>query len=485
MNRGKLLWPLGASLVASGLPIIFSGLIGALAYHEYQFSTPLVTIGLLYIALGVLFYRKYYTRLRLWEAVAITTLIWILTPLLGAIPFYTIIHIPLIDSVFESVSAWTTTGLTIFTGEPSSWDGSYVPSVGELPESFKWLRTLTQWEGGLGIVIFTIAILAPPGVSVAVLYLAEGKFERLEASLKRSTILMGQIYMILTLIGVALFTAAGMPLVDAIHHSMTGVATAGFSTHDESLGFYYTTPILAAGMVVVMLGAISFSDHYNILRLRLSSLLESVELKAQLTILALASAAGLALWIRDPVLHSSMQPIDVVFNIVSTSATAGFQSTSLEQAGPGYKILLAVLALIGGSAFSTAGGIKVLRILVAMKSISIEASKTMHPPGFKPNKRLGKYLLGEDLALRTLAAIAAILATYLTLVIIMMIVAPFISPEDAMLEIASAMGNVGVSSGITSASASTQVKLILIAAMSLGRLEVTAYLITLKSITKL
>ncbi|MCE4602184.1 MAG: TrkH family potassium uptake protein [Desulfurococcales archaeon] len=485
MKPGRLLWPLGASLVAAGLPILSSGVISATLYGEAWPGWSLTLLGTTYLLAGLLLYKKYYSRLHLWEAVTATTLIWIITPILGAAPFYMLLHIPLLDSLFESVSAWTTTGLTIFTGEPSSSGGVYVPSVEELPEAFKWLRTLTQWEGGLGIVVFTIAVLAPPGISVAVLYLAEGRFERLEASLKRSAMIMGEIYVLITLAGIALFTAAGMPLEDAVHHSMTGVATAGFSTHSDSLGFYHTTPVLMAGMMVVMLGAISFSDHYNLLRLKLSSLRESVELKAQMLLLVASVLAGLALWERDPRLNVSMQPIDVVFNIVSTSATAGFQSSSLSESGPGYKLLLAVLALIGGSAFSTAGGIKVLRILVAMKSIMIEASKTMYPPGYMPNKRLGKYIVGEDLALRTLAVIAAILATYTILVITLLIAVPRIRLEDAMLEVASAMGNVGISSGITSAAASPQVKAILIVAMSLGRLEVIAYLIAIKSLAKL
>ncbi len=484
MARVRIIWPLGASLVAAGLPIFFSGLLGVFVYREYQPGLPLTLLGTVYIVAGLVLYRKFYSRLHLWEAVTSTTIIWIITPILGSLPFYTIIHIPLLDSVFESVSAWTTTGLTILTGEPSSSGGVYVPSIEEMPESFKWLRTLTQWEGGLGIVIFTIAVLAPPGVSVALLYLAEGKFERLEASLKKSAVIMGEIYLILTLLGVALFTLAGMPLEDSIHHAMTGVATAGFSTHSSSLGYYDTPSILLAGMIVVMLGAISFSDHHNILRLRLSSLRESIELKAQIIILTIAILVGLALWDRDPRLHSAMQPIDVVFNIVSTSATAGFQSSSLADTGAGYKLLLTILALIGGSAFSTAGGIKVLRILVAMKSIGIEASKTIHPPGYMPNKKLGKYIIGEELALRTLATITAILAAYTILVTAMLIATPSISLEDSMLEVASAMGNVGVSSGVTSASVEPAAKLILIVAMSLGRLEVIAYLITIRVILK-
>lgn len=473
------MWPLGAAMVAAGLPALASGAIGA--YSGEPEGRVLLASGLLLTLAGFALYRRFYTRIRMHEAIMSTVAIWILTPLMGSLP-YLILHIPFIDAVFESVSAWTTTGLTIFTG---GYDGGlYVPMVEELPESFKWLRTLTQWEGGLGIVVFTVAVLAPPGVSVAVLYLAEGKFERLEASLKRTAMLMGWIYVVLTLVAFILFYAAGMPAVDALHHAMTGVATAGFSTHSESLGYYHTLPVLAAGMIVVMLGAVSFNDHYNILRLRLGKLRESVELKAQLALLALFSLAGLALWVRDPVLREAMEPVDVVFNIVSTSATAGFQSSSLAPADPGYKMLLAVASLIGGSAFSTAGGIKVLRVLVALKAVSMEASRAVHPAGYKPNRRLGKYVLDEDLLMKTLATTAAMLVAYTLLTIAMTIAVPGYSLEDVMLEVASAMGNVGVSSGITGATAPASAKIILIAAMLLGRLEVITYIMALHGMAR-
>ncbi len=441
----------------------------------------LASIGLLMVLLGVTVYRLLYSRIRMHEAILATVAIWILTPLLGSLP-YLMLHIPFIDAVFESVSAWTTTGLTIFTGEQSG--GAYVPRIEELPDSFKWLRTLTQWEGGLGIVVFTIAVLAPPGVSVAVLYLAEGRFERLEASLKKTAVLMGWIYVMLTIIGFVLFYLAGMPWEDALHHAMTGVATAGFSTHSESLGYYHTTPVLSAGMIIVMLGAISFSDHYNVLRLRWGRLKESVELKAQIAMIAVFTLIGLLLWIRDPRLHVAMEPIDVVFNIVSSSATAGFQSSSLSDAGSGFKMLLAVASLIGGSAFSTAGGIKVLRVLVALKAIAIEASKAVHPHGYKPNRRLGRYILDEDLLLKTLATTAAMLLAYTLLTMALVIAVPMYSLEDAALEVASAMGNVGISSGITGAGMPVAAKTVLIAAMLLGRLEVITYVMAIQGAVK-
>ncbi len=341
-----------------------------------------------------------------------------------------------------------------------------------------------QWEGGLGIVIFTIALLAPPGVSVARLYLAEGKFERLEASLRRSAVKMGIIYAILTIFGTILFLLAGMPFYDAIQHSMTGIATAGFSTHTESLGYYLQqgkAMVLVAGAIIMFLGAMNFNDHYSILTGRLRNLKNSIELQAQLLIIGISITFTYLVWIRDPVFHEKYSFLQAWFHVVSAFATAGFQAADIHIAPESYKVLLAILSIIGGSAFSTAGGIKVLRLLISMKSIGYEADLAVHPQGYVPRRRLGKYILDEDTVRKTLATVAAFILTYTILVLALSGLYPRLYDlGDVAFEIASAMGNVGLSAGISAASAPIGAKVILILAMLLGRLEVVAYLAALK-----
>ncbi len=483
--RREATWIMGMAAIASSLPLIGSGLIG-IAYSvgrpaSIYSSLILLAFGLSYMSLGVALYKKGLgARIDMGEAVALTAVVWIIVPLLSAIPFMKAAGIPFIDSLFESVSGWSTTGLTILSGEASSWAGAYVPRIEELDPPLVFWRTLMQWEGGLGIVIFTIAVLAPPGVSAASLYLAEGKFERLEASFKRSAVLMGLIYVVLTIASIALFAISGMPLLDSIHHAMTGIATAGFSTHSESLSYYVNSPyVLVAAMIVMFLGSVSFSDHYNVLRLKLGRLKKSVELKAQAAILATASLAGLLMWAQNPSFKEAYTPLTVVFHVVSASATAGFQAGNLHSASESFKVLLAILCIIGGSAFSTAGGVKVMRILIAFKSVSMEADKLIHPPGYVPKRMLGSYMLDEELVRKTLATITIFTFTYAILVLATISIAPYYDPVDVIFEIASAMGNVGLTSGISSASAPTAVKSILIIAMLLGRLEVLAYIVAI------
>ncbi|MCE4609583.1 MAG: TrkH family potassium uptake protein [Desulfurococcales archaeon] len=483
----RLAWVTGLAIMATSLSLLAAGIYGLIRYdfgysYEQWPGTVMFLSGLLFIVVGWILYNVGRgATIRQKEAILTTVLLWLLIPLLAALPFKIAAGIPYIDAAFESVSGWTTTGLTILTGEPSSWHGVYVPSVDEVPDTIKIWRTLMQWEGGLGIVILTIAILAPPGVSAAVLYLAEGKFERLEASFKRTAVLMAVIYLILTGIGILLFVSAGTSVYDAVNHAMTGIATAGFSPHSSSLGYYMDKPgVLFAGMIVMFLGAVSFSDHYNMLRGNFSQVFTSIELRAQLSIIALSILFSVMAWKLYSSFHNSYSLLQVVFHVVSAFATAGFQAGNLHSTPEAYKLLLAVLSIIGGSAFSTAGGIKVLRLIIAAKAISMESDLLTHPPGYVPRRTVGKYFLDETLVRRTLATVAAFIGAYTLLVMTLALVAPQYDLGDIIFEVASAMGNVGLSTGISAASAAVSVKLILIAAMLLGRLEVITYLVVIR-----
>jgi trk system potassium uptake protein TrkH len=482
------MWVLGLAIMVSSFSLLASGVYGLIlelrgATQEHWAWRSMLGYGVLYLVLGTLLYRHGSSEIRrAKEALAITVLVWILIPLLDAVPFMAALNIPYLDAAFESVSGWTTTGLTILSGEPSSVRGIYVPLVDEIPETLKLWRTLMQWEGGLGIVILTVAVLAPPGVSAAVLYLAEGKFEKLEASFKKTSVLMGVIYVILTAFSILLFLIAGMSLGDSIHHAMTGIATAGFSPHSQSLGYYMSKPaVLVAGMIVMMMGAISFADHYNILKGNFAALKRSLELQAQIVILVLAGLFSYFVWVLNPSFQAKYSLLQVFFHVDSAFATAGFQAGDLHSVPEAYKLVLAVLSIIGGSAFSTAGGIKVLRVLIAAKSISLEADLVIKPPGYVPKRRLGKYTVNEVIIRRTLATVTAFISTYVFLSMMLSLLVPSYDLGDVFLEVASAMGNVGLSTGISAAAAPVSAKIILIAAMLLGRLEVITYLIVLKA----
>ncbi len=478
---------IGYILTVTSTALLASGLYGLFLFifkdvrAELDSALIMTAYGMAYLITGVLLSKLPRASLKPPTAVSITVLAWVLIPILEAIPFSRALKIPYIDGLFESVSGWTTTGLTILTGQPSSWHGIYVPRVEQIPKTLQVWRTLMQWEGGLGIVVFTVGIMAQPGISAAALYLAEGRQEKIEASVRATAEKALIIYSALTGIGAALFYLAGMNIYDAISHSMTGIATAGFSTHTQSLGYYLNKPaVLIVAMLVMYWGAMNFKDHYALFTGRFKYLKDSIESKAQALIVGSSIVVAIVLWKVNPTMEKDFNLLQIVFHVVSSSATAGFQAGNLAKADDAYKILLAGLALLGGSAFSTAGGIKILRLVIATRTIGIESGMLLHPPGYRPRVKLGRYYIDGDLIRRVLAVMTAMLLTHLFLSMALSGLYPQYSIADSMFEVASAMGNVGLSVGITSAAAPVGAKIILILAMLLGRLEVVTYFVALR-----
>jgi trk system potassium uptake protein TrkH len=365
----------------------------AVSGDEFMVAAEFGGWGLIMMLLGLALSRITPPPLTRGSAIVITVVIWLLVPLLSSIPLASALRISVVDALFEAVAGWTTTGLTIMLGAPSS-QGGYVPSISELPETVKIWRALIQWEGGVGIVVFTIAFLARPGISAAALYLAEGRYERLEASLRRSAFKMAQVYMVFTVIGVAAMVLAGMDLYDSVLHTMTAISTAGFSTYDESIGaFKGQLPIYAVTLAIAFLGATSFVDLDNIMNLRLRKLLQSPELKAQVALALAAALLAALIWARSPEMRVEYSVADAIYNALSALTTVGYSTASLEPASSAYIVLLIVLSFIGGSAFSTAGGIKILRLLIVVKAIEIEVKSLVMPRGYVPRRRLGSFKL--------------------------------------------------------------------------------------------
>ena len=475
----------GLAIGTSSLSLIGAGVYGLVAVgNEGRVATLFLTLGIAYLLIGLSLSRIEVRGLTIGEGVLLTILVWLTVPALTGVALVLTLGIPFIDAYFESVGGWTTTGLTIMSGEASSWGGVYVPSVSELPETVKMWRSIMQWLGGLGIIVFTIALLARPGISAAVLYVAEGRYERLEASLRRSAYKLGIIYTVLTVIGVLIIYASGASLVDAVHFSMTAISTAGFTPYTESIAHYISnTWVLVTTLIVSFLGAMSFSDHNNILTLRLSRLKDSIELKVQLLILVIAVAGTWILYERDTILMQAYTLRQAIYDAVSAYTTVGFQAGPLADASGDYKIWLIVLSAIGGSAFSTAGGIKVLRIAVALKVLAIEAETIVKPTGYSPNRRLGRYYVDERFMRRVMAGIAAFVFSYITLVVLAILLHPtFYKADDVLFEVASALFNIGLSTGITAASAPVTMKIILIAGMLLGRLEVLPFIVAARQV---
>lgn len=405
---------------------------------------------------------------------------WILVPILSAIPISLYLDMPFIDSWFEAVSGFTTTGLTMFSGTMDKDFHTYIPSVEELPRSVLFWRSLIQWIGGLGILVVLIALALSDGLPSHLVGFAEGRYERLEPSLARSLRRLFIIYLILTLLAATLFYLAGMPPFDAINHAMTALATGGFSTRSNSIGYYHN-PVLEGVVILAMIwGATNFATHYKILfKGSLRAPFNDPELKMFIVLATIGSlATAYTLYSKS---HYDMVNAvrHATFQFISAITGTGFQTISLTNVPDETKFILTIACLIGGSYLSTTGGIKIYRLLVAMYTISWTTKRVANIRGVVIKYRIGTKPLNFEELMQNVSivfsfAILWVLGTIATLMTVKTNLA------NAGLEAASALGTVGVSSGITGAHIPLTLKLVYILLMSLGRLEIIPYIMAMR-----
>ncbi len=398
------------------------------------------------------------------EAIAVVVLTWFLSPVIAMVPFIVKAGMSPLDSFFEAVSGLTGTGLTMITDIESK------------PLYIKAWRGVMQWYGELGIVVVSIALFAKRGSPLYRLYAAEGREERIEAGVKRTLRLVLRTYILYTAIGTVAYIALGMTPLDALVHSMTGIATGGFADWSESIGFYRRVlpppnywGVYIVTIVIMILGAINFRDHDKLLRGRVREFF-SPETKALLTLLAVFSALTVVAYLKEG------YPLDKaveegVFHLISAMTTTGFQVGDLSSRSDLTKVIITLSMIIGGSTFATTGGIKVYRILIIKEATLREIRSLVKPRSTIIVARIGKEKLSDDVIIRTYVF------AFLYIVILLISAAALTGIGnyrfvDALFEVASAQGCTGLSVGVTSPNMPAACKVILIANMILGKLEI-------------
>ena len=245
-------------LIANPLGIIMQGigavvlipLIIALIYNEANYL-EFVLLGAFSIGLGSILRRlpSDYNQLKLKHGMIIASLAWLWAALIGSFCLMYATNVDFLNAYFESMSAWSGTGLSIY------------PDVEILPKSIQFLRSLEQWVGGLGVVIVVIGILIRPGTAAARLYKSEAREEKIKPSISSTVKTIWWIYLLYTLLGVLLYLIVGMPLFDAINLTFTTICTGGMSIKNNNLGSYNSTLIYIVTMILMILGGTSFLVH--------------------------------------------------------------------------------------------------------------------------------------------------------------------------------------------------------------------------------
>lgn len=453
---------------------MMSGIPFSLYYHDNDI-TILILCGSLTSIIGFLIWfitkNADKTDIGKREGYLIVTSGWIVMSLFGAIPFVLHGSIPsYVDAFFEVMSGFTTTGATI------------INDIEALPHGLLFWRSITQWIGGMGIIVLSLAILPLLGIGGMQLYAAEvpgitkDKFHpRVKETAKR----LWGIYVILTALETLLLMIAGMNLFDAINHSFTTLATGGFSTKNSSTAYYSSPYIQYIFIVFMFLAGTNFTLHYFALHRDFSFLKTNDEFKAYSLFIIISSV--LIMVIHHPHLNLSLEEKfrQSLFHVVSLVTTTGYVSSDYENWAIFSRMIFFVLLFIGGCAGSTGGSIKIVRHYLLFKNGFLELKRLIHPRAVIPVRVNGKAILPEIISNVQAFFILYILIFVLSSIILSLSGLDFLTSIGAS---ATCLGNVGPGIGmvgpVSNFSALPDLaKILLSFLMLVGRLELFTVLV--------
>jgi len=472
MRKRTVLNVVGALTALSGLTMLVPAAVGAGFYQEAT-SIHIVSAAAITVAFGFALNRWAgpVGELSVRDGFAIVTLGWISVAVFGSLPYLLTGTIPSFSGAFfETMSGLTTTGSTVMT------------DIDALPRGIVLWRSQTQWMGGMGIIVLSVAILPLLGVGGMQLMQAEIpglSADRLRPRVRQTATLLWAVYALLTFAETALLWVGDMDLFEAVNHSFTSMATGGFSTEDTSVSTFspFVQYVIA---VFVFLAGINFTLHYSWLAGRWGPVRRNQELRVY-AFITVAAALGLTalVWLPGTVegLEESFRA--GVFQATSIMTTTGYVSTDYELWMPAAQVVILLLMLIGGCTGSTAGSVKVLRHMIVAKEARISMRKLLHPRGVFVYK-----VEGNPVTPDTLASVSGFLLLYL-LTLAAGVFALTVSGLDALTALGAAattLGNVGPGFGLvgpteTFATLPTSAWWVLSALMLLGRLELYTVLI--------
>jgi trk system potassium uptake protein len=363
------------------------------------------------------------------EALAALLVAWALVPGIGALPYLGVLG-PL-DAYFESMSGFTTTGATMLT------DFSVVG-----PVLFMW-RAFTQWIGGIGIIVLFVGLFPQLAIAGRQLFFAEAPGpteERLTPRLRYTAFALLGVYAALTAICAGAYAIVGMTGYDAVAHALTTMSAGGFSPHDRSFEVFAPALMWVAIVFMVFAGS-NFALLYRGFAGRAGSILRDVELRAYLGVAIVTSVALAAVLasgpdaypVADAWRHAAFQALSILTSTGYASADFGLWSERSQA-------LLLVVAFIGGSAGSAAGGVKVARWVILVQHTSREVRRSLHPRAVLP-VRMGARVVPEDV----LRSVAAFITLYVTLfaattVVLVLLGSDFVTAFSAAI---ACLGNIG------------------------------------------
>ena len=447
----------------------------ALIFKEGSWLPFVEGFGLTFAA-GLIFWlpvRRSRKDLRLRDGFLVVAAFWAVLGTFGAAPllFTDSITMSLTDAIFESMSGLTTTGATVLTG------------LDELPKSLLYYRQQLQWLGGMGIIVLAVAVLPMLGVGGMQLYRAEApgpvKDTKLTPRITETAKALWYVYLTFTIACAAGYMVAGMGWFDALCHAFSTVAIGGFSTHDMSIGYFDSTAVDLVAIVFMFAAGINFSLHFFAWRyVSIRHYARDPEFRAYTLILVVLSVLVIAGLFQHRSYDTAVDTIvNGLFQAVSIATTTGFTTANYALWPAALPVMLIFASFIGGSAGSTAGGIKVIRWLLIYKQGIREIVRLVHPSAEIPVK-LGNTAVQHRVVDAVWGFFAMYVVVFSAMLVLMMMTG--LDQVTAFSAVAATLNNLGpglgdVASGFMSLT--DPAKWIAIAGMLLGRLEIFTLLV--------
>ena len=448
-------------------PIVVSIIFDDGALHI--FVKTLIAISLIGI-IGLAATRNINNELSQKDGFVIIVMFWVVLSVAGSIPFY-LSGMSIIDSFFESMSGITTTGATV------------ISNIDALPESVLFYRQMLQWMGGMGLIVLAIAVMPLLGIGGGQIYKTEipgamGE-QRLTPRIKETAQALWSIYLGLTILCALLYYLGGMSAFDAISHAMSTVAIGGFSTHNESIGYFNSSTIEIICIVFMLLSAFSFTLHYfAIYKRKPLKYFYDPEFRFFFSILLLVLAASLFINSFTDY-ENSPNFKEIIFHSVSMITTTGFSISDTSDWPLSVSFLLLVGAFVGACSGSVGGGVKSWRVMIMLNHAYSNIMKMIHPNSVISLK-IGSRSVDDEVATSVWGFFSIYVISFM--ILLLAVLTSGLDLESAFSAVGACLNNLGPGLGAVSenySNISSFTKSILAFAMLLGRLEIFTLLVIL------
>lgn len=440
LNLNSFFRIIGLILAVIG-PSMLPSFVVSLIYGETFVAKTFIIIIIASLLAGVFLMKickKNFTTLKVKDGFLLVSVCWFLSAAIGAIPFVATGSIPNpVDAFFESCSGFSTTGATILS------------EIEVLPKGILFWRSFTHWIGGMGILVFAIALMPSLGISgqnIAVSEAPGPTFDKTNAQMSSTAKSLYIIYIVFTVMETLLLLIGGMNLYDALLHTFGTVGTGGLSSYNDSIAHFDSTYIRIVISVFMVMCGVNFNLYYDSLKHGIKNLISDTEFKIYIFIV-LGTSSFIAVSLMVSGCYDSLKDavLDSTFQVSSIITTTGYITADYEQWPVVCQFILLILMIIGGCSASTSGGLKVIRAIVILKLIKRGISQRLHPNVVETIKLNGRTIPSD-----TITAIANHTFLYILAIFFGAILIAFENADlmTCFSSVITCLGNVGPGFGL-------------------------------------